>query len=243
MGFFEENKALIITVLLFSVLLLAMYNINMSTANKKARETLVELQNYRTEEPAEEKQQDETPPEPPKPAPKQPNLETHQAYNQNQEESRQNFESRLEEILQKNAEQRDASEEEQTRPSTGEQAVTPKRKQQARKRSDGDNNSSESAVKPGTMKNSSISFSLVGRNAVNIPNPIYTCESSGRIVVNVKVNEQGFVTNTSINKSSSSTSNECLTEKALEYASDAVFSSLAGRKSQPGTITYNFQGQ
>lgn len=243
MDFFEENKALIITVLLFSVLLLAMYNINMSNSNKKARETLVELQSYQNEETTQEEQQMETPPEPSEPAPKQPNLKTHQAYNQNQEESRQNFESRLDEILQKNAAERNASEEETTSPSTGQHTVTPKREEQAQTRSDGDNTSKESAVNSGTMKNSSISFSLVGRNAINIPNPIYTCESSGRVVVNIKVNADGFVTSTSINKSSSSTSNECLTEKALEYASGAEFSRLDSRKSQPGTITYNFQGQ
>ena len=91
------------------------------------------------------------------------------------------------------------------------------------------------------MRNSSISFSLRGRNAVSIPNPIYTCDLPGKIVVNITVDAEGRVIDTDINKASSNSDNECLTEKALEYALNARFSRLAGRNEQPGTITYNFK--
>ena len=67
MGFFDRHKALIITSLLFAVLLLGMYNIRISNTNAKVRETLIQLNNLRTEEPAKEEQEQpeeesETPP-------------------------------------------------------------------------------------------------------------------------------------------------------------------------------------
>ena len=89
--------------------------------------------------------------------------------------------------------------------------------------------------------NSSVSFSLSKRDKVNLPPPVYLCEVSGKIVVNITVNAQGQVTDTYINSSSSS-KNQCLIDTALEYAKNAIFSS-ANRKSQIGSITYYFQGK
>lgn len=240
MDFFEEHKALIITVLLFAVLFLAMYNINLSKSNQKVRETLIELNDLRPEEPREQ-EQPEPEQQPETPEVKRPNLETHQAFNQNQEESRKNFESRLDEIFQKNSASQEASEEESTNPSEGDLNLEPNRRQKKQKASEGNNTSEELSTQKGTMRNSSISFSLVGRSAIDIPNPIYTCDTPGRVVINITVNANGEVIETSVNKRSSTTSNECLTEMAQEYARGARFSKLAGRTSQPGTITYNFQ--
>ena len=239
MDFFDRHKALIITTLIFSILILSMYNINISNESKKIRETLIELNELRPPPPPEEEQPQE--PEPPAPQPQRPTVATHRAYNQNEQESQSNLESRLEEIFQKNAAQQEASEDEATATSQGDIAINNNRTQERKKASEGDNSSKETAVKQGTLRNSSISFSLVGRSAVDIPNPIYTCDTPGRVVVNITVNATGDVTRTSINKNASTTSNECLTDMALDYAANAKFSSLAGRNSQPGTITYNFQ--
>ena len=112
---------------------------------------------------------------------------------------------------------------------------------ETQKKSDGDRSSEKISTQTGGTDRSSISFNLVGRSAVDLPNPIYTCDRSGKVVVNITVNENGRVLTTSINKGSSTTSNECLAEQALQYASIAIFSSLAGRQNQPGTITYNFK--
>lgn len=87
----------------------------------------------------------------------------------------------------------------------------------------------------------SVSFSLSNRTKVKLPPPVYLCETSGKIVVNITVNHLGQVTDTYINSSSSST-NQCLIDTALEYAKNAVFS-RAERKSQIGSITYYFQGK
>jgi type IV secretory pathway VirB10-like protein len=241
MDFFDRHKALIITTLIFSILILSMYNINISNESKKIRETLIELNELRPPPTPEEEQpepEESQPAEPQRPA---PTVQTHQAFNQNQEESQRNLESRLDEIFEKNSAQQEASEEESAENSKGEIALSKSRKQERKKASEGDNSSKETSVRQGSMRNSSISFSLRGRSAIDIPNPIYTCDTPGRVVVNITVNATGDVLKTSINKNASTTSNECLTNMAMEYAAGAKFSELPGRNSQPGTITYNFQ--
>lgn len=89
---------------------------------------------------------------------------------------------------------------------------------------------------------STISFSLIDREKIYIPIPVYLCEVGGKIVVNITVNARGDVTDAYINNSSTS-SNECLTEHALEYARESKFSSAVNKPSQLGTITFNFIGK
>ena len=240
MDFFDRHKALIITVLIFSILILSMYNINISNESKKIRETLIELNDLRPE-PLPEEQPKPEDPEPPTPKPQRPAFETHQAYNQNRQESQNNVQSRLDEIFEKNAAEQEASEEEANKTSAGDVAVNNSKTAAKKEASQGDNTTKKNSVKEGSMRNSSISFSLIGRTAVDIPNPIYTCDRSGKVVINITVNALGNVLKTSVNRAASTTSNECLTDMAQEYAIKARFSRQAGRDSQPGTITYNFQ--
>ncbi|WP_370477706.1 hypothetical protein [Tamlana flava] len=89
---------------------------------------------------------------------------------------------------------------------------------------------------------STISFSLVNRNKIYIPIPVYLCEVDGKIVVNIKVNSKGNVTDTYLNSSSTS-SNECLIEHALEYAKDSKFSADPTKETQLGSITFQFIGK
>lgn len=89
---------------------------------------------------------------------------------------------------------------------------------------------------------STISFSLVNRKKVDIPIPVYLCEVGGKIVINITVNDKGTVTNTYVNTSSSS-SNECLIENAIESAKNSLFSADPSKKEQIGTITFNFIGK
>ncbi len=238
MGFFDRHKALIITSLLFSILILAMYNINVSNSNKKVRETLIELNDLRQEALKQEEEQQK---QEPKPAAKQPKLQTHQAFNENRAESETNVKSRLDEIFEKNSAQQKAAEEESSNSAKGEYNIAKAPAKKRREASEGNNTSEEISSKEGSYRNSSISFSLVGRRAIFIPNPVYTCDTAGKIVVNIEVNAQGAVTSTSINKSSSTSNNECLIDQALKYAAEATFSNKSGSDSQPGTITYNFQ--
>ncbi len=91
-------------------------------------------------------------------------------------------------------------------------------------------------------RRTSISYSLVDRNAYELPPPIYTCIEGGKVVINIEVDDRGFVTDASFNASSSGTSNGCLVENAIAYALKARFSS-SERSMQKGTITYLFQSK
>ncbi len=91
-------------------------------------------------------------------------------------------------------------------------------------------------------KNSTISFSLVDREKIYIPPPIYLCENGGIMVVNIAVNTVGEVTEATINSSSSS-NNGCLVDHAIEYALASRFTEDASKTSQIGTITFVFRGK
>lgn len=237
MDFFDRHKALIITLLFFAVLLLGLYNFNLSNKNQETSEFLMDLENFKIEEPVVEKPEPE---EAPKEI-KRVTSQTHQAFNQDQESRDENFSQKLNEIFEKNSALQSETTEDETSNSSGNFNLQEKKKAQVQQKSDGNKATAVTSEKSGGYDRSSISFSLIGRSAVDIPNPVYTCDRSGKIVVNISVNTDGRVTSTSINKGSSSTTNECLADQALEYAAQAVFSRLPGRISQPGTITYNFK--
>ncbi|MBT8262443.1 MAG: hypothetical protein KJO05_06445 [Bacteroidia bacterium] len=92
-------------------------------------------------------------------------------------------------------------------------------------------------------RNTTISYELVNRRSLHIPNPVYTCDRGGIIVINIQVNALGKVTKTGYNKKASSTQNGCLIESAIIYAKKARFNTAAAVETQKGTITYNFPGQ
>ena len=90
-------------------------------------------------------------------------------------------------------------------------------------------------------KRTLISYYLSDREAIaELPNPIYTCEESGKVVINITVDGQGYVTEASYNKSASSTTNGCLIDNAIHYARKARFD-RSNKNKQVGTITYLFQ--
>ena len=95
----------------------------------------------------------------------------------------------------------------------------------------------------GNNRKTTISYRLIDRKALDLPNPVYTCEGGGKIVISIEVSELGTVTKASYNKGLSSTTNGCLIDSALEYAYQARFTTLAGKNDQLGTISYNFPGQ
>ncbi|MEM1337690.1 MAG: energy transducer TonB [Bacteroidota bacterium] len=91
-------------------------------------------------------------------------------------------------------------------------------------------------------KRTSISYSLVDRNAYYLPPPIYTCIEGGKVVINVTVDNDGYVREATFNEKSSGTNNYCLIDNAIAYALKARFSA-ASRSTQIGTITYLFQSK
>lgn len=237
MDFFEKHKALIISLLFCSVVILALYNFKLSQ-KRQQQEMLVDLDSFKETELAEKPEQDKTEEKQKKSKSSQ---QTHRAFNENQEAREENFNKQLDKVLErKSAKQETATANESEDLNTGNYALN-KQSKQSREESQGDNTGNTPTNQSGSLQNSSISFSLRGRKALTIPNPIYTCDTPGKIVVNITVNSQGRVKSTAINKASSTSNNECLTQKAVEYAANAVFSSLAGRNNQLGTITYHFK--
>jgi len=93
-----------------------------------------------------------------------------------------------------------------------------------------------------TNANSTMHYSLANRTHIYLPTPIYLCERSGKIVVNITVNYQGDVINAYLNTSSTS-SNECLIEHALEYAKEARFNIDNTKETQLGSISFYFSGK
>ncbi len=91
-------------------------------------------------------------------------------------------------------------------------------------------------------KRTTISYSLVDRNAYYLPPPIYTCIEGGKVVINITVDADGYVQEATFNDKSSGTNNYCLIDNAIAYALKARFSA-ASRSGQIGTITYLFQSK
>ena len=91
-------------------------------------------------------------------------------------------------------------------------------------------------------RRTSISYSLVDRNAYYPPPPIYTCIEGGKVVINIEVDADGYVREASFNEKSSGTHNYCLIDNAIAYALKARFSN-SSRSKQIGSITYLFQSK
>lgn len=234
MDFFDKHKALIITVLSCSLLLLILYNLHLSNSRQASGEMLVNLDEYIKEKAEQKEVENQKQPEP-----QSKQVKTHRAFNENQEARKENFDRQLNEIFDKNSAKQEESSENET--AEGDYNINKPKDKKVQKASHGDDSSKKTSTKSGGIRDSSISFSLKGRNAVVIPNPVYTCDYAGKIVINITVNAEGMVTETSYNKASSTSDNECLIEQAMKYAEDARFSKLAGRDQQPGTITYHFK--
>ncbi|MCZ6593539.1 MAG: hypothetical protein O6943_01325 [Bacteroidetes bacterium] len=92
-------------------------------------------------------------------------------------------------------------------------------------------------------RKTTISYYLVGRTALKLRNPVYTCDQGGKIVINIVVNTLGKVVKTVYNKTASTSTNGCLIDSALNYANLAKFTTSASKVKQLGSISYAFPGQ
>jgi len=100
----------------------------------------------------------------------------------------------------------------------------------------------EESLETFSNKNTTLSYRLVNRKATYFPNPVYTCEGFGKVVLHIEVNASGKVVLVSVNENSSTTTNLCLIESAINYAKETRFSPSTKAK-QMGSITYIFPGQ
>ncbi|MBS0011307.1 MAG: energy transducer TonB [Bacteroidales bacterium] len=87
-------------------------------------------------------------------------------------------------------------------------------------------------------------YKLPGRYHLELPIPIYKCETGGMVVVNIVVERTGEISGYSYNSQESSTSSDCLYEAALNAIRRTRFNpdTEAPRK-QEGTISFQFVAQ
>lgn len=242
MNFNYSYRAFLITSLLFGILFLLMTSINLSKYKEKAEEIIdVDYtidQSILEEEETEDLATITNPPI---------NAETHRAFNeaeefikeieQEREEFSETTEGKLEEI--------EAAIEDSQVASNGNGIIASNNKQIRKKEvsSSGSNKKETVSTIKSSNRNSTNSYRLINRTALYFPNPVYTCEGGGKVVIAIEVNEFGTVKKASYNSRQSTTTNQCLIDSALEYASLARFTTDASREKQLGTITYNFPGQ
>lgn len=240
----NKQLSLIITFCITGIIVLTAYNIKLR--DKQEEEYLYEL-SY--DEPLLE---EEIPDEEPVPLQE---LETHMAYNEANEstfakelEEFKTLEELQQEIEEMKAEQ-EASEEGEEQNELSEnlnlaQEYAEKLKRQKELMEKLKEKEKPDAAPANIKRRTTISYSLKGRHeTIKIPNPVYTCESFGKVVVNIEVDAQGTVTDASFNQKSSTTSNKCLVDNAIFYALKARFNADAAKPKQLGSITYQFQGE
>ncbi|WP_228530280.1 energy transducer TonB [Tamlana sp. I1] len=238
MNLTNQHRALLITLLISGTVLLLVFNLSLNKQNELASESYYEIEPEQELTPEELKTLE---------ALDQMNnakAETNKAFNEAQEHKhfaqafksiappkdyvpKSNDHGEAEEQQQKNdfkpAEDAALNQEELSKFSKVNEIL---KKQQA-------NNNSKSSIR----------FSLLNREKEYIPIPVYLCEVNGKIVINITVNANGDVTETDVNTAASSSDNECLVERALEYAKQSRFSEDSTQKSQIGTITFMFVGK
>ncbi len=252
MNFIEKHKALLITSLISGTLVLAMFGLNIKKKTVFISESYYELEPQTVEELEKLKRLkalDEN---------ENSNPKTNQAFNEDEafKEMMRNFKTvshnDIKEVSKNANEPIEDTSETPKDLLTSNTSNHPSSKNYALKETERNTYSKANDVlamhstkkddeKSNSNSNSSVTFSLSNRSKIKLPPPVYLCNQNGKIVVNITVNENGIVTDTYIN-SSSSTTNQCLIDHALEYAKNAQFST-ANRKSQIGSITYYFQGK
>ena len=178
--------------------------------------------------------------------PEKVKIETNRAYNE-AEKFISSVENEDEEITEttegKLQEMNEALENSKSDNGNGATITTKPEKEKKKKFSNSESGKEGEAVVKSGNRNTTISYQLVNRKDIDLPNPVYTCYGSGKVVINVEVNNLGKVVKNSYNKTASTTSNECLIDAALEYSEQARFSTDASKAKQLGTITFNFPGQ
>ncbi|MCX2681079.1 hypothetical protein OOZ15_14095 [Galbibacter sp. EGI 63066] len=235
-GLNNKQLSFIITSCLMGIIILTIFNIRM--AGQQEEEFLYELsfdEELLEEVPMEEEVVMEE-------------LETHQAYNEAMEskysQELEDFKT-LEELAQEaqeaasenpeNSELNDLSLD-----NTYAKEMAEKLREQREKIKS--LNKEDDAPKPNIKRRTTITYSLLDRTHIKLANPVYTCQSFGKVVINIIVDSNGFVTDASHNRNSSNTSNACLVENAIKYALRSRFAAKSTAE-QRGTITYLFQGE
>lgn len=90
----------------------------------------------------------------------------------------------------------------------------------------------------------SVSYFLDGRYHVSLPIPVYKCETNGKVVYKIEVNQQGYIDKLEINRAESKITDDCILETSEKYARSTRFNpSTTAPAVQKGTLTYIFVAQ
>ncbi|WP_062622079.1 hypothetical protein [Aequorivita aquimaris] len=239
MNFNYSYRAFLITSLLTGSLVLFLFSVKLSKEREESTEETYDVVMAPEELLPEDLAIAELTPEKVK-------IETNRAYNE-AEKFISSVENEDEEITEttegKLQEMNEALENSKSDNGNGAAVTTKTEKEKKKKLSNSNSAKDAEAVVKGGNRNTTISYQLVNRKDIDLPNPVYTCYGSGKVVINVEVNNLGKVVKNSYNKTASTTSNECLIDAALEYSEQARFSTDASKAKQLGTITFNFPGQ
>jgi TonB family protein len=239
MNLSRQQLALIITIFSMAIVVLVLYSIQLRERTVEDEDYIVEM--FLDEELLEEILKEEIAKE------QSQSIESHTAFNETVKPSYGNPEplKTLNEILEEKAAS-EAGEPSEDLISDSDYAA--KVKELAKKREEKKQLLGEKKTQKQEFTNhlaekrTTISYSLLDRNSYKLPPPIYTCIQGGKVVVNIEVNANGYVTDASFNGKSSGTTNGCLVENAIAYALKAKFSS-ASKELQKGTVTYLFQSK
>ena len=242
MNLTRQQLALFITVCSMAIVVLVLYSIQLGERMEEDEDYVVEmiLDKELLEELLEEEKKIEE-------QLQQNTTKSHVALNETAKPSYGNPEplKTLDEILEEKAASADG---ETSEDEISDSDYTAKVKELAKKREEKKQLLGEQEAKKKEFTNyladkrTTISFSLVDRNNHKLPPPIYTCIEGGKVVINIEVDAQGYVTDADFNEKSSGTSNGCLVENALAYALKAKFNS-SSNPLQKGSITYLFQSK
>lgn len=89
-----------------------------------------------------------------------------------------------------------------------------------------------------------IYYDLSNRYHTRLPIPVYKCQGSGKVTLEIEVNQRGDVEKAQIIGSQSTTADECLIETAVKTALISRFNSdINAPRIQKGTLNYHFVAQ
>lgn len=239
MNFNYSYRAFLITSLLFGILVLFLFSVKLSKEKVDTNEETYDVVMAPEELLPEDLAIAELTPEIVK-------VETNRAYNEAEKfiSSVENEDQEITETTEgKLQEMNEAIENSKNENGNGTSIVKKPKEEKKKKFSNSEAGKEGEAVVKSGNRNTTISYQLVNRKDIDLPNPVYTCYGSGKVVINIEVNNLGKVVKNSYNKTSSTTSNECLIDAALEYSAIARFNTDASKTKQLGTITFNFPGQ
>jgi len=240
MHFIEKYKAILITSLITGIVTFGMFGIKLSNTKALIAETIYEIE-QKTEEDIQkelEELQDLK------------SLTTNKAYNEDEEYkklmknfktvSADDFEKATKQLEENKAEREIETVENSNYKTTKAYALKYNETESYKKLQDL-LDKKQNGIAEHAAGGSTLSYSLKDRRLLSYNTPRYLCERSGKIVVNIKVDNTGNVYDAYINGSSNS-NNECLIELAIEYAKSVRFNT-SKRTDQLGSITFYFKGK